>query len=162
MNTSEQKHLREALGTFATGVTIVTTVGDGGQRIGLTANSFTSVSIDPPLVLWSLSKRSANLDSFRGASHFAVNVLSSAQQALCMRFAQRSETDRFDGVPLEASELGLPVLQDALASFECAKHDEYEAGDHVVFIGRIENYRKGDGEALIFNAGRLMPAPAAA
>jgi flavin reductase (DIM6/NTAB) family NADH-FMN oxidoreductase RutF len=162
MDAGEQKQLREALGAFATGVTIVTTVTGEGRPIGLTANSFTSVSLDPPLVLWSLSKRSANLESFRGASHFAVNVLSFGQQGLCMRFAQRCESDRFDGVALEDSTLGLPVLQDALASFECAKYDEYEAGDHVVFIGRVENYRKGSGEALIFSAGRLLPAMAAA
>lgn len=154
-----QKQLREALGSFATGVTVITTVTPQGQRIGLTANSFTSVSLDPPLVLWSLNKNSANLDVFRRASHFAVNVLSSKQEDLCFRFAQRTEGDRFDGVRLAPSQLALPLLEDSLAQFECSKYDEHDAGDHVMFLGHVENYCKGDGDALIFSAGRIVSSP---
>ncbi len=160
---SEQKLLREALSSFATGVTVVTTATPQGRRIGLTANSFTSVSLDPPLVLWSLKKNSANLDVFRQATHFAVNVLSSRQKELCFRFASRLEGDRFDGVALEPSRFDLPLLADSLAQFECSAYHEYEAGDHVMFLGRVERFSKGQGDALIFSGGRLLEnAPAAA
>jgi 3-hydroxy-9,10-secoandrosta-1,3,5(10)-triene-9,17-dione monooxygenase reductase component len=148
--------LREALGRFATGVTIVTTVNAAGQSIGLTANSFTSVSLDPPLVLWSLSLRSANLEAFRAAERFAVNVLASDQHALCRRFAQRLECDRFDGVPLAPSATGLPLLAGALATFECAMHSQHEAGDHIVFLGRVLHFDAAAGDALIFSGGRLL------
>jgi len=157
-----QKKLREALGSFATGVTVVTTTTPDGRRIGLTANSFTSVSLDPPLVLWSLNRRSANLDTFRCADHFAINVLSAAQHALCWRFARPTEGDRFDGVALTPSRLQLPVIEDSLATFECSKYDMYEAGDHVVFVGRVEDFSKGSGDALIFSAGRILSAATAA
>lgn len=154
------QQLREALGSFATGVTVITTVTATGQRIGLTANSFTSVSLDPPLVLWSLRKNSANLEVFRQASHFAVNVLSQQQKDICHRFASRIEGDRFDGVELEPSRFQLPLLAGSLARFECSRYHEYEAGDHVMFLGRVEDFRKGQGEALIFSGGRLLePAP---
>jgi 3-hydroxy-9,10-secoandrosta-1,3,5(10)-triene-9,17-dione monooxygenase reductase component len=156
-----QKQLREALGSFATGVTVVTTTAPDGRRIGLTANSFTSVSLDPALVLWSLNRRSANLEAFRAATHFAVNVLSAEQQALCWRFARPVEGDRFDGVALAPSKLQLPVLEDSLATFECSKYDQYEAGDHVVFVGRVENFSKGAGDALIFSAGRILSSATA-
>lgn len=153
--------LRAALSQFATGVTIVTALTADGRRIGLTANSFTSVSLDPPLVLWSLSKRSANLTVFRDARHFAINVLSSDQHALCQRFAQRMEGDRFDGVALATSTRDLPVIDGALACFECEMHAQYEAGDHIVFIGRVEHFRAGDGDALIFRAGRMLSSSSA-
>jgi flavin reductase (DIM6/NTAB) family NADH-FMN oxidoreductase RutF len=156
-----QKKLREALGSFVTGVTVVTTVPPDGRRIGLTANSFTSVSLDPALVLWSLNRRSANLQAFCTARHFAVNVLSAEQHALCWRFARPVEGDRFDGVRLAASKLQLPVLEDSLATFECSKYDEYEAGDHVVFVGRVENFSKGAGHALIFSAGQVLSSATA-
>jgi flavin reductase (DIM6/NTAB) family NADH-FMN oxidoreductase RutF len=152
--------LRAALGQFATGVTIVTTATPEGQRVGLTANSFTSVSLDPPLVLWSLSKRSASLQIFRSAPHFAVNVLSASQQDLCDRFAQRTQTDRFEGVALAHSDHGLPVIDGALACFECSTYAQYEAGDHVVFLGRVERHRARDGDALIFRAGRMLSSAA--
>lgn len=152
--------LRAALGQFATGVTIVTTVGPQGQRIGLTANSFTSVSLEPPLVLWSLSKRSASLDTFRNAGRFAINVLASDQQELCRRFAQRMDGDRFEGVALTPSETGLPLIEGTLASFECTTHAQYEAGDHIVFLGQVQHYRAINGEALIFRAGRMLTSAA--
>lgn len=157
-----QNQLRDALGSFATGVTVITTVTDAGERIGLTANSFTSVSLDPPLVLWSLKKNSANLDVFRRASHFAINVLTNQQKELCFRFASKVEGDRFDGVALDPSRFDLPLLAHSLARFECSKHDEVDAGDHVMFLGRVEDFCKGQGDALIFSGGRILDtAPAA-
>ncbi len=153
--------LRAALGQFATGVTIVTTVDAAGRRVGLTANSFTSVSLDPPLVLWSLSGRSASLQAFRDAGRFAVNVLASSQHELCRRFATRVEGDRFAGVDLAPSATGLPVIAGALATFECETHAQYEAGDHVVFVGRVLHYGAGAGDALIFRAGRMLSSRSA-
>lgn len=159
---STQKLLREALGSFATGVTVITTVTPEGQRIGLTANSFTSVSLDPPLVLWSLKKNSVNLDIFRNATHFAVNVLSNHQKDICYRFASKVDGDRFDGVQLEPSQFDLPLLADCLARFECSRYHEYEAGDHMMFLGRIENFCKSQGDALIFSGGRILEPAAVA
>lgn len=153
---TEAAALRAALGQFATGVTIVTTATPEGRCVGLTANSFTSVSLDPPLILWSLSKRSANLKAFTDAPHFAVNVLSATQGDLCDRFARRAEADRFEGVALSHSDHGVPVIEGALASFECSAYARYEAGDHVVFLGRVERHRATDGDALIFRAGRML------
>lgn len=150
------RSLRDALGSFATGVTVITATTPQGERIGLTANSFTSVSLDPPLVLWSLRKASVNLEAFRNASHFAVNVLSSRQKALCARFAGRVDGDRFDGVPLEPSRHDLPLLANSLAQFECSMHCAYEAGDHVMFLGKVEHFNRGQGDALIFSGGRLL------
>lgn len=158
-----QKLLRDALGSFATGVTVITTVTSEGQRIGLTANSFTSVSLEPPLVLWSLKKNSINLDVFRQASHFAINVLTAQQKDLCFRFASKVDGDRFDGVALEPSRFELPLLADSLARFECSKYHEYDAGDHVMFLGQVEDFSKGHGDALIFSGGRILePAAIAA
>ena len=156
------REFRAALGMFATGVTIVTTLSAEGLPIGLTANSFNSVSLDPPLVLWSLKKNSANLDVFRRASHFAINVLTSEQKELCFRFASKVEGDRFDGVALDPSRFDLPLLAHSLARFECSKHEELDAGDHVMFLGRVEDFCKGQGDALIFSGGRILdaaPAP---
>lgn len=147
--------LRAALGQFATGVTIVTTIVPQGQRIGLTANSFTSVSLEPPLVLWSLSKRSASLELFCNAGSFAINVLSSDQHELCRRFAQRMDGDRFEGVPLAPSQSGLPLIEGTLAAFECSTHAQYDAGDHIMFLGRVQHYSATGGDALIFRAGRM-------
>lgn len=154
--------LRAALGCFATGVTVITTNTPEGRAIGLTANSFTSVSLEPPLILWSLQKSSANLENFRRASHFAVNVLSSQQKELCYRFARKGDGDRFEGLALAPSPLDLPLLADSLAHFECARQDEYEAGDHVMFLGRIERFCQGQGDALIYSGGQLLAAAALA
>lgn len=154
--TTDPVALRAALGQFATGVTIVTTIGPQGQRIGLTANSFTSVSLDPPLVLWSLSKRSASLELFCNAGSFAINVLSSDQHELCRRFAQRMDGDRFDGVTMVPSQSGLPLIEGSLAAFECTTHAQYDAGDHIMFLGQVQYYNVFGGDALIFRAGRML------
>lgn len=133
---SDARTLRDALGCFATGVTVVTTRDDAGLPIGLTANSFTAVSLDPPLILFCLAKSSGNLERFRAAEHFAINVLHIGQQPTSGVFA-RSTEDRFQDVAWEAWDTGAPVLSGSLASFECATHEVVEAGDHLVFIGRV-------------------------
>src|SRR5579863_6273393 len=136
---SEPRILRDALGCFGTGVTIVTTLDKAGEPVGLTANSFTSVSLDPPLLLFSLSKNSASLDTLKEAGRFAVNVLHIGQQPLSNRFAQRGAA-RFDGVDWAVrSEQGSPILAGALASFDCRTYAVHDGGDHVIFIGEVHH-----------------------
>ena len=150
---SDSRGFRDALGRFATGVTIVTTLDGAGRPVGLTANSFNSVSLDPPMVLWSLARRSLNLRVFLEAGHFAVNVLAADQRALSDRFA-RPAGDRFAGVDWEAGTAGVPVLPGTVASFECATDSSIEGGDHVIFLGRVARFRHADREPLIYHAGR--------
>jgi len=150
----DPRKLRDALGTFATGVTIITTLGPLGEPVGFTANSFGSVSLDPPLVLFSLSKQAQSLVAFQAASAFAVNVLSEDQQALSDRFATR-HADKWEGVAHETWQLGVPILSDSLASFECAYRYRYDAGDHVIFVGEVKRMnRRTGGSPLVYHAGR--------
>lgn len=128
---------RRALGQFATGVTVITTRAPNGQPIGFTASSFNSVSLNPPLVLWSLATRSASMPVFRANSHYVVNVLSASQLDLCKRFAS-VKGDRFEGVSHAAGDTGMPVIEGALAWFECHNRSRYDEGDHVIFVGEVE------------------------
>nr|WP_316629388.1 flavin reductase family protein [uncultured Brevundimonas sp.] len=136
---SDPRTLRDALGCFATGVTVVTTLDEAGQPIGLTANSFSSVSLDPPLILFCLARSSTNVERFRQAAHFAINVLHIGQQPTSGVFARAG--DRFQDVAWETWDTGAPILSGALASFECATDQIVEAGDHLVFIGRVTRAR---------------------
>ncbi|WP_395942211.1 flavin reductase family protein, partial [Brevundimonas aurantiaca] len=139
---------------FATGVTVVTTLDEQGQPVGLTANSFSSVSLDPPLILFCLARSSSNLERFRRAEHFAINVLHIGQQPMSGVFA-RSSTERFDGVAWESWDTGAPILSGSLASFECATHQVVEAGDHLVFIGRVTRARfEPRRDPLLYFRGR--------
>ena len=136
---SEPRVLRDALGCFGTGVTVVTTVDAAGEPVGLTANSFTSVSLDPPLILFSLAKSSANLAIFTQAGRFAVNVLHIGQQPVAGRFASRG-VPRFESVDWALrAESGSPVLAGSLASFDCSTYAVHDGGDHMIFIGRVEH-----------------------
>ena len=117
-------------------MTVVTTLDADGQPIGLTANSFSSVSLDPPLILFCLSRGSTNLERFQAARHFAINVLHIGQQPMSGVFA-RSDADRFQDVTWETWDTGAPILSGSLASFECATDRVIEAGDHLIFIGRV-------------------------
>ena len=137
---SDPRTLRDALGCFATGVTVVTTLDEAGQPVGLTANSFSSVSLDPPLILFCLARSSTNVDRFRQAEHFAINVLHIGQQPTSGVFA-RSQADRFQDVAWETWDTGAPILSGALASFECGTEQIVEAGDHLVIIGRVTRAR---------------------
>ncbi|WP_395944493.1 flavin reductase family protein [Brevundimonas sp.] len=151
---SDPRTLRDALGCFATGVTVVTTTDEEGRPVGLTANSFSSVSLDPPLILFCLARSSSNLERFRQAEHFAINVLHIGQQPMSGAFA-RSNAERFEGVVWEAWETGAPILSGSLASFECATHQVVEAGDHLVFIGRVTRARfEPRRDPLLYFRGR--------
>ena len=145
--------LRQALGRFATGVTVITTRAPDGTPLGLTANSFSAVSLDPPLVLWCLRRHAPSLAQFHAAGRFAVNVLSADQDAVARRFATRGD-DKFAGVP-HAPGLGdCPLIAGCLATFECEVDATPEGGDHVIFIGRVMRAAYRDGEPLVFSAGR--------
>ncbi|MBU9171083.1 flavin reductase family protein [Burkholderia gladioli] len=147
---------RQALGQFATGVTVITTRAPHGQLIGITASSFNSVSLAPPLVLWSLATRSASLPVFRGNSHYVINVLAASQLDLCKRFAT-AKGDRFEGVSHATGQSGMPVLDGALAWFECHNRSRYDEGDHVIFVGEVERCglhpEAGSLAPLVFHGG---------
>ncbi len=145
--------LRQALGTFVTGVTIVTARDPAGEPIGLTVSSFNSVSLDPPLVLWSLSLKSASLPSFREARSWAVHVLSAGQEEMSARFAMPG-ANRFAGLDLADGPEGAPQLPDFAARFGCEATFEYEGGDHAIFVGHVENLQAREAEPLVYHGGR--------
>lgn len=132
----DQLSFKHALSQFATGVTVITTRHPDGHYIGLTASSFNSVSIDPPLVLWSLGGQSSNMDAFKACSHYTINVLSADQGLLARQFATRN-IDRFSGVKFHLSSEGLPLLDGVSAWFECKNRSQYDEGDHVIFVGEV-------------------------
>jgi flavin reductase (DIM6/NTAB) family NADH-FMN oxidoreductase RutF len=132
----DPRTLRDALGCFATGVTVVTCVGPGGEPAGLTVNSFTSVSLDPPLLLVCIAKPAASAAALTHASHFAINVLQTGQQPASIRFSTRDE-DRFGATPWSAGEAGAPILEDSLGVFECERFAVYDGGDHHILVGRV-------------------------
>ncbi len=150
----DTQHFRAALSQFATGVTVITTRDESGGFFGLTASSFNSVSLTPPLVLWSLGGQSRGLPLFSGNSHYVINVLAADQAALAERFASRKE-DRFDGVDYELSRTGLPILRGASAWFECHNRSRYPEGDHVIFVGEVETCAFDRKPALVFHGGRF-------
>ncbi len=155
----EPRSLRNLLGQFATGVTVITTCTADGRRVGMTANSFSSVSLDPPLVLWSLARSAPSLQDFLSASHFAINVLGSDQHGLSGHFA-RPAVDKFAGIDCEQGPAGVPLLNGAIATLVCRNGTQYEGGDHLIFLGEIEHYRHSGGEPLVFHAGQYRVAVA--
>jgi flavin reductase (DIM6/NTAB) family NADH-FMN oxidoreductase RutF len=149
----DRRAFRNALGCFATGVTVVTTVTDAGEPVGLTANSFSSVSLDPPLVLFCLDRASHNLGAFRAAGRFAVNVLGDDQRDLSVRFST-TIGDRWDGVVWERWETGAPVLNGCLAALDCETEAIHEGGDHVIIVGRVQRLAATtDGKPLLYFRG---------
>lgn len=139
---------------FATGVTVVTARDADGRLIGLTANSFNSVSLEPPLVLWSLALRAGSMPVFARGSHYAINILAADQVELAERFASKN-VDRFAGVAWRPGLAGAPVLEGAAAVFECFNRSQYEEGDHVIFVGEVEHCTRREGASpLIFHGGR--------
>ncbi|HYD96645.1 MAG TPA: flavin reductase family protein [Noviherbaspirillum sp.] len=151
----DARHFRNALSQFATGVTIITTRLPDGSFLGLTASSFNSVSLDPPLVLWSLSQNASSLPVFTGNSHYVINVLSGNQAMLAERFAMRIP-DRFEGVEFDLSHTGLPILKGVAAWFECHNRSRYPEGDHVIFVGEVERCDAAPQSALVFHNGKFV------
>jgi len=148
----DPRDFRNALGTYATGVTIITAMGGDGKPYGITCNSFASVSLNPPLVLWSLGMYSQGLTIFQNASHFAVKVLSASQRALAAQFAKAS-TDKFKDVSWTHGLGNAPLLADSVACFQCRAANRYYGGDHVIFLGAVEAYAYNGKEPLLFARG---------
>jgi 3-hydroxy-9,10-secoandrosta-1,3,5(10)-triene-9,17-dione monooxygenase reductase component len=151
-NPDHGRRFRSALGAFATGVTIVTTRDAEGRDVGLTANSFNSVSLTPPMVLWSLAKSALSLPAFLAATHFAVHVLASDQEELSLRFAARG-SNKFAGLDLERGPAQVPLLRGCSARFQCSTAFRHEGGDHVIFVGAVEAFDHSDRPPLIFHGG---------
>lgn len=149
------RDFRNALGAFGTGVTVITTRALDGSLHGLTANSFSAVSLQPRLVLWSQSLRTASHAAFDSATHFAVNVLSVRQVDLSRRFA-RTATDKFAGLAVTHGVGGSPLLAGAVATFECRSVARHPGGDHVIHVGEVLNYAYADGAPLLFVRGRYQ------
>lgn len=160
MNTAsppfEQRDLRRAFGRFATGVTVVTFRAPDGRRIGLTANSFASVSLDPPLVSWNYRRASPHLDAVRACRHFLVHVLAADQLDLSLRMAQPA-ADKFAGLEVEDGLGGTPRIPGSLATFECESWKTVDAGDHVIFLGKVVRYEHAEGEPLVYFNGDYAP-----
>jgi len=150
---TDQRAFRDALGAYATGVTIVTTASADGP-IGITANSFASVSLNPPLVLWSPAKSSKRFKYFTGAKHFAVHILDGHQQQLCNGFTR--DKSAFDGLDWAANDDGVPLINGCLARFECTLDAEHDAGDHTIIVGRVTGASAREGLPLLFQGGRFV------
>lgn len=141
---------RSALSRFATGVTVVTCMSERGP-LGMTVNSFASVSLDPPLVLWSPAKSSSRHETFLGAEHFVVHILGEEQRDTCMQFTKDGLD--FNGLDLIQGEGGAPLISGCLAHFECSKYAAHDAGDHTIIVGRVEAAAAKDGRPLVFSSG---------
>jgi flavin reductase (DIM6/NTAB) family NADH-FMN oxidoreductase RutF len=148
-----EAQFRDALAQFATGVTVICARHADGRYVGFTANSFNSVSLDPPMVLWSLSRRSLSLPAFEAAERYVVNVLSSAQVDLARRFS-RPHADRFEGVAYRLGWADAPLIDGCVAWIECSHHAQHRAGDHVVFVGDVHACARGEGNGLVFHEHR--------
>lgn len=146
------KAFRQCLGKFATGVTVVTCCDDDGDPYGITANSFSSVSLDPPLVLWNIAKVSSSLDAYLKAQQFAINILAAGQQDLSSHFAKSDHT-LFDDIEFTLSTNGAPLLPDTVACFECRTHEIHDCGDHYIIVGEVTRFTSNDQDPLLFFAG---------
>ena len=148
------RDFRNALGRFATGVALVTTREGGGRAIGITVNSFSSVSLDPPLVLWSLARSSPNLEHFAVGRPHLIHVLAHDQEALARRFASRT-VDKFEGLSYHLTTDGMPRFDDCLAWFDCRTHAWHEEGDHVIVVARVHALDQAERDPLLFCGGRF-------
>jgi flavin reductase (DIM6/NTAB) family NADH-FMN oxidoreductase RutF len=147
----EARAFRDALGCFATGVTVVTIQSDH-EPMGFTANSFASLSMDPPLVLWSPAKSSSRFAHYARARHYAIHVLASDQDDMIQRFIRGGPA--FDGLSYHHNAEGVPLIPGALARFECEQHATHEGGDHLIVVGRVLRCAKAEGQPLVFAQGQ--------
>ena len=149
----DQREFRNALGRFATGVTVITTIGPDGNPEGMTANSFSGLSLEPPLVQWCIGKSAPTHDIFRDCGHFIINILRADQRQMSNQFATPAE-DKFVDVVWHPGLGGCPIVGDPLAIFECASWAQHDGGDHTILIGQVEKFTYYDGDPLLFNAGK--------
>jgi len=154
-NNLELQKFKRALSCFATGVAVVTTMDANGEKVGVTVSSFNSVSLNPPLVLWSISEESKSYSVFIEADHFAVNVLSLHQTDLSARFA-KSGGDKFEGLDCRSGLHGVPLLPDYAACFECATENVFDGGDHKIIVGRVLGLDDRESDPLIFYRGQYL------
>jgi flavin reductase (DIM6/NTAB) family NADH-FMN oxidoreductase RutF len=143
------------MGCFATGVAVVTAVDKNGEKVGMTINSFNSVSLEPPLVLWSIANDSQSFETFVDAEHFAVNVLAVHQQNICEQFAARG-ADKFNGLECSEGITGVPILPIYSAVFECRAEHRYDVGDHAILVGRVLRFEDRETDPLIFYRGHYL------
>lgn len=155
---TDNRILRECLGSFPTGVTIVTTRSAEGRPVGLTANSFSSVSLDPPLVLWCLARLSDSFAHFEHTRRFAINVLGAGQQDIAERFASQV-IDRFQSIEWDSGDKGLPLIGGAVATLECHTHAMHDGGDHLIIVGEVTGLAANGGQPLVFLRGQYTAAP---
>ena len=149
-----KKNLRNVLSKFATGVTVVSTIDCDGKPIGMTANSFTSVSLDPPLVLWSIGINQPSYDAFLKAKGYSVSILSKDQKDICDLFSSPIE-NKFSDIDYTFTDNGFPIIQKSLAWFDCLKWNNYPGGDHQILVGEIKNFYADENDPLIFWNGSL-------
>lgn len=150
----DQREFRDAMGCFATGVTVISTMSEDGRAVGVTVNSFSSVSLDPPLVLFCIDRKATNLATFENSGRFAVNVLCDDQQQLSNGFAGNGDS-LFETVEYRKSDFGCPLLPGAIAFFECETEAIHDGGDHVIFVGRVRRIEQSDdGAPLLYFKGR--------
>jgi flavin reductase (DIM6/NTAB) family NADH-FMN oxidoreductase RutF len=155
MLTKAKSDYRRALAQFATGVTVVTTLTPEGEPAGLTVNSFNSVSLEPPLVLWSLALKAGSLDAFRACSHYAVSMLAADQLQIAKTFAD-SHVDRFATTRWHAGPFDLPIIDGAVAALIVANRNQHLEGDHIIFVGEVVSFDAPGGAPLIFHDGRYI------
>ncbi len=149
----DTREFRNALGQFATGVCVITAQPEGAEPFGMTVNSFASVSLDPPLVLWSLQNDSEMFAAWEGCTRYAINILRADQQDLSNQYARKGDHTLHPSHFIDG-EHGAPVMPDTLASFECEDHARHPGGDHVILLGRVLNFEQRDnGQPLLFHAG---------
>lgn len=154
MGDFDQKAFRNACGMFATGITVVTTVGPEGEPVGMTVNSFTSVSLDPPLVLWNVGNHARSFALFSTTAHYAVHILHKEQEALSSHFATRGD-DKFRDLNWSLGIVGSPILPDYAVCFQCTMEHVYPGGDHNILVGRVVAFEdRGNQEALLFFRGK--------
>jgi flavin reductase (DIM6/NTAB) family NADH-FMN oxidoreductase RutF len=154
MTKKNNEALRKAFSMFSTGITIVTAIDKDKNPIGMTVNSFSSVSLDPPLVLWSIGKKQPSYESFLDAKGYAVNILSNKQIKLCNHFASSLE-NKFDNIDWKLSKNGFPIIADTLAWFDCVKWNDYAGGDHKILVGEVTSFDLNDMEPLTFWNGQI-------
>lgn len=152
--TFDSRDFRSALGCFATGITVITSLEPDGSPVGVTVNSFSSVSLDPPLVQFCLGRAAASFDAFVAAPAFAINILSADQADLSVRFSRREQQERWEGVATEVWDTGVPILSGCLASLECDREHLYEGGDHMIIVGRVRRLSTtAEGKPLLYYRG---------
>ncbi|WP_315927376.1 flavin reductase [Mesorhizobium sp. SP-1A] len=155
-NEFDQRAFRHCLGQFGTGVTVITTQ-TSGRRFGVTANSFAAVSLDPPLVLWSIKRTSRSFEAFQTADHFAINILGSNQIDISQSFSSQ-EDDKFAGVDWSPGKTGMPLIAGSIGTLECKIETRHEGGDHIIIVGRVLHFERNPGDALLFSQGRYAVA----